>query len=156
MFLSLICNISILSSFSDHLQKNILKYMIAECGGRGECRTCASLCRSAALVMSCFLPSEGQSHQRSVLYRTALQNSASTGASSACSSPAGAAGISPTWGNARSHRRWAEWCRHIQVTLHGASAGLAGLIRPGLAQHLLGWIWAGLWRATVLLYCLAQ
>lgn len=60
------------------------------------------------LVMSCFLLSEGQSHETSVLYRTAVQNSAGTGASSAYTSPAGAAGISPTSGNAPPRRHWAE------------------------------------------------
>lgn len=108
----------------------------------------AELRGSAMLIMSCFLLSEGPSHETSVLYRTQLQHSAGAGASSACTGPAGAVGILPTLGNAPSHWHLAERCRHIQVTLHGASAGLAGFIQLGLAQHLLGWIWAGLCRAT--------
>lgn len=98
--------------------------------------------------MSCFLLSEGQSRETSVLYRTELQKNVSTGASSVCTGPAGAAGILPTSSNAPSHRHWAGWCRHIQVALHGASVNLTGLVDPGLAQHLLGWNWAGLYRTT--------
>lgn len=87
----------------------------------GECRTCASLCRSAVLAMSCFLLSEGQSHETSVLCRTARQNGASSGTSPACTVPAGTAGISPTSGNARfsqvlgrvmqAHPRGSTWIR---------------------------------------------
>lgn len=79
MFISLICNSSSLSSFSDLLRKKkiILKYMIDEHRGPGEYRTCASSCRHAVLFVFFFLLSEGKSHEKCVLYMRNFQKSAS-------------------------------------------------------------------------------
>lgn len=134
MFISLICNSSSLSSFSDLLRKKkiVLKYMIDEHRGPGEYRTCASSCRHAVLFVFCFLLSEGKSREKCVLYMRNFQKSANVNFStSVWTCFCWAADLSPTLGNVpSSHRYWTVWCRHIQVTLLAASAGLSGLIGP--------------------------